>query len=181
LVVGVDTDMASIETLRGIYSGSERVRLFCMDICSDQARSLDRFALDTAISINVLEHVEDDVCALANMGDLVVPGGYVITIVPAHPWLYGSIDRAIGHLRRYDKASMAAALTRAHLVPVMQKYINLAGALGWFVNSRLLRKSVPPTDQLKAFNRMVPLLRRLEQAIPVPVGISLLTIARKAE
>lgn len=180
LVVGIDIDAISIAHLREFYRDCRRAEFYTMDICSDETEILKSFALDTAISLNVLEHLEDDVRALCHMGQIIVPEGYVIVVVPAHSWLYGTMDQVIGHLRRYDKSSMAIALARAGLVPVAQKYVNFVGALGWLVNGKLLRKRVPPTDQLRAFNIFVPILRRLERMIIPPIGISLLTVAKKA-
>jgi hypothetical protein len=89
------------------------------------------------------------------------------------------MDRAIGHYRRYDKGTMGRKLAETGLSTVMQKYINALGAVGWFVNGRILRQQVPPSGQLRSFNHLVPLIRRVEGAVDTPFGISLLAVARK--
>jgi 2-polyprenyl-3-methyl-5-hydroxy-6-metoxy-1,4-benzoquinol methylase len=55
------------------------------------------------LCINVLEHTEDDVAALRNAYALLPGGGRVIVFVPADRSLYGSLDRSVGHLRRYER------------------------------------------------------------------------------
>lgn len=52
------------------------------------------------VSINVLEHIADDVAALRSARSLVRPGGFVISFVPAFPFATSRYDLEIGHLRR---------------------------------------------------------------------------------
>ncbi|MCS7312864.1 MAG: class I SAM-dependent methyltransferase, partial [Acidobacteria bacterium] len=68
---------------------------------------------DTALCVNVLEHIEDDMGALRAIHASLVPGGRLLLFVPAHPWLYGTVDRAIGHFRRYTKSDLLAKLKTA--------------------------------------------------------------------
>jgi hypothetical protein len=91
------------------------------------------------------------------------------------------MDRAIGHYRRYTKASARQLFRRLGFRVEKQKYVNVLGALGWFVNGRILKQQVPPTNQLRLLNRIVPVLRFLENTLPPPVGISLLTVARRVD
>ena len=50
---------------------------------------------------NVLEHIEDDAAAVRRFRSVLPEGGRLVILVPALPALYGSIDEAIGHFRRY--------------------------------------------------------------------------------
>lgn len=59
---------------------------------------------DLVAALDVLEHVEDDSGAFAALMRLVKPGGYVIITVPTHPFLWGSHDRRLHHVRRYSVA-----------------------------------------------------------------------------
>ena len=143
-----------------------------------------RFAgegIDTVFSLNVFEHIEDDVRATENVWEILRPGGRFVLVVPAHRWLYGTIDRQIGHYRRYDKQGTAALFRHAGFEVEAQKYINALGAAGWFVSARLFRNETPPSGQLRLFNKMVPLLKAIERTFPVPFGISLLTVGQKPD
>jgi SAM-dependent methyltransferase len=134
---------------------------------------------DTAFSLNVFEHIEDDELALRHTHQLLQPGGALILIVPAHQWLYGPMDSSIGHYRRYTKSTLQSKLQKVGFEVVMQKYVNMLGGLGWFVNGGLLRRRVPPRGQLRLLNGVVPCLRFLEHLMPAPFGVSLLSVARK--
>jgi SAM-dependent methyltransferase len=179
LYIGTDVSEDSVAHVRELYRSQPRVRAFAADVTEPKFCRLARFGLDTVVSLNVFEHLEDDLLALRHACQVLQPGGALVLVVPAHQRLYGTMDRAIGHYRRYDKRTMKRKLAGAGLEPVLLKYINALGALGWFLNGRILRQQVPSSGQLRSFNRLVPLLRRVEGVVDMPVGISLLAVARK--
>jgi 2-polyprenyl-3-methyl-5-hydroxy-6-metoxy-1,4-benzoquinol methylase len=178
LVVGIDPDLDSIEHLRLLYSGRSNVQTYPLDICDPQVLELKASRFDTIVSLNVFEHIQDDMLALRHVRELLGTGGRLVLIVPAHSWLYGSMDRAIGHCRRYDKQLMTNKLAQTGFVPIVQKYLNALGTLGWFVNGRILRRRVPPSGQLRLFNLVVPFVQAAERRVPPPFGLSLLSIAK---
>jgi SAM-dependent methyltransferase len=71
--------------------------------------------VDSVVAINVLEHLEEDVCVLKAMGATVVPGGKLVLLVPSYPSLYGEFDRAVGHVRRYTPRTLRQAVEAAGL------------------------------------------------------------------
>jgi SAM-dependent methyltransferase len=138
----------------------------------------DRFGvigLDTVLALNVIEHIEEDVAAMRSMREMLVPGGRAIVLVPALPWLYGSLDRELGHARRYTRRALARHMEQAGLRVEHLSYFNLVGTLGWFLNARIRRVPRIPLDQLRIFDTLVPVLR-LEDAIPLPLGQSLIAV-----
>lgn len=70
-------------------------------------------AFDYAYSLNVLEHIADDVEALRGLIEKLRPGGQFLVYVPAFPTLYTSMDRKVGHVRRYTRATLTAAVAAA--------------------------------------------------------------------
>ena len=56
---------------------------------------------------NVLEHIPDDAAAVRRFRQVLPPGGKLVVLVPALPQLFGSIDEAVGHYRRYTPARCA--------------------------------------------------------------------------
>lgn len=60
---------------------------------------------DTVYSINVLEHIEDDHEAVQSIHRVLKPKGILIAYVPAFMVLYSSVDKMIGHHRRYTAES----------------------------------------------------------------------------
>lgn len=179
LVVAIDLDPNSVRSVSQQFSRCANVQAFIYDITDPSVLELGHFGFDTAISLNVLEHVEDDGLALRHIWQILRPGGRLALIAPAHSWLYGAMDSAIGHYRRYDKRLLEDELRGAGFHVECQRYMNGLGALGWFVNGRILRRSVPPKGQLRAFNLLVPFVRAFERLMPPFWGISLLSISRK--
>lgn len=136
--------------------------------------------LDCALALNVLEHVEDDVGALRTVARCLRPGSAVVVQVPAHPWLSGTMDRALGHLRRYGPGRLGRTLLAAGLSPERVWQWNLCGVPGWLLNGRLLGVPMFSAAQLRLYEAAVPLLRRLEPAGGTPLGLSLMAVARTA-
>ena len=67
--------------------------------------------------------VEDDVGFLREIRRCVMPEGRIYLSVPAHPWLWSVEDDHAGHHRRYDTASLRAALSSAGLRVEYLSYI----------------------------------------------------------
>lgn len=63
-------------------------------------------SFDLVAALDVLEHVDDDVGALDALIRLVKPGGYIVITVPTHPFLWGSHDRRLHHVRRYSVGNL---------------------------------------------------------------------------
>ena len=179
LVVAVDLAADSVRHVSERFAKYANVQAYAYDVTDPSVLRLERFGFDTVISLNVLEHIEDDGLALRHMWQLLRPGGRLVLIVPSHSWLYGAMDSSIGHYRRYSKQDMERKLRAAGFCVESHRYMNGLGALGWFVNGRLLRQEVPPKDQLKLFNLLVPVVQLIESMVPPPFGISLLSIARR--
>jgi SAM-dependent methyltransferase len=179
LYIGTDISQESVAYVQEEYQRCDNMRAMVADVTSESFRQMFVNNIDTVFSLNVFEHIEDDFGALRNVVSILQPGGTVVLIVPAHQRLYGTIDRAIGHYRRYDKDRMSKLFESAGLKCVTQKYINLLGALGWFTSARVFKHDVPPSGQLRTFNRLVPTLKSIERRVTVPFGISLLAVGTR--
>jgi SAM-dependent methyltransferase len=185
-LVSVDIDAAVIAELRERYAQRSNWRFEHVDISlSESIERLGRHSFDTVFSSNVLEHIPDDRAALRNAVELLRPRGRVVLLLPAHELLLGSMDRLAGHLRRYDRQRMLALFDELGIEPVRIRYVNLLGALGWFVNNRLIAhrdlSSPAINSQIALFDRFfVPLLRRLEGDRNLPFGQSILAVGEVA-
>lgn len=133
---------------------------------------------DAVISLNVLEHVLDDRRAIHDLTSLLAPGGWLLTYVPACALAFGALDTALGHHRRYDRALLSERMREAGLRVERLEYMNLLGLAGWIVNGRLLRRRTLDPQQVRAFDRIVPLVR-LEDRVRVPIGLGLICHAQK--
>ena len=142
--------------------------------------ALDAEPFDTAVPINVLEHIEDDLAALRATFDLLNPGGRVCILVPAHPLLYGTLDARYEHFRRYRRSDVDALLTKAGFVRERLRYFNPVGAVGWFLVGRVLRpKRLSPSSVVLTERIGVPVGKLLERLGPPPFGQSVVAIGRR--
>ena len=135
-------------------------------------------AFDTVICINVLEHIEDDIGALRRMRQLVKPGGHVIILVPALNFIYGELDKAMGHHRRYSLGSLRRAQRQAGLKPKHGRYMNMVGALGWWWCGRIMKSTKIDEATTNRFDRLVPFLSAFERIVPTPFGQSVFLIGQ---
>lgn len=134
---------------------------------------------DSIVCLNVLEHIRDDVSALNNLSRLLKSEGKLILLVPAHRFLYGEIDRSIGHFRRYEKKELTKKLERLCFKVVFSRSINFLGALGWFVAGRALKEAIVKERNIKIFNLIAPFVLPFEDLIEPPIGTSILIVAKK--
>jgi SAM-dependent methyltransferase len=178
LVVGVDISAQNVDAVRNRYAEYSNLHVVVADAADRSILDLRHHQFDTIISLNVLEHIEEDVRALGFARQLLTPGGRLILIVPAHQRLYGTMDTSIGHYRRYSLAGVDSKFAQAGLQVISHRYLNPVGAVGWFVNGRILRRQVAPEGQLKLFNTLVPLITAVDGAIRWPFGLSVLAVGK---
>lgn len=135
--------------------------------------------IDTIVCVNVLEHVEHDLQTLRQLSAMLPgPAGRLLLIVPAVPAAYGPIDAALGHHRRYSRASLRSVLDQAGFSVASLRYSNLIGLLGWLFNARIARRVQQSDSQIRIFDALiVPWSSRLERVLPPPVGLSLVAAA----
>jgi SAM-dependent methyltransferase len=80
-----------------------------------------------AFSLNVLEHIPDDVEALRTLRAKLVPGGRLFAYVPAFPVLFTSMDAKVGHVRRYTRATLKDSLAAAGFEIDILRYADSLG------------------------------------------------------
>jgi SAM-dependent methyltransferase len=78
-----------------------------------QKLALPDAAFDAAVCAEVLEHLDDDAAALAELARVLRPGGLLLVTVPANPYRYDWTDRWAGHRRRYDAATLEERMREA--------------------------------------------------------------------
>jgi len=184
LLVAIDRLPASVQLTAKRYQSFPNVQVMRGDISDPQLpEQLASWSFDTALCVNVLEHVEDDLQALRHLWRVLQPAGRLLLLVPAGRYLYGTLDRALGHYRRYDRRQLAALVQMAGFQTLALHYMNLAGIPGWWLNSRVLKQRLLPEGQLRWFDRLAPIFIRSERLLrrvwDVPAGQSLVCIAQK--
>ncbi|MCJ2062023.1 class I SAM-dependent methyltransferase [Methylobacterium sp. J-088] len=131
---------------------------------------------DTILYIDVLEHIRDDHGELAGAASRLADGGHLVVLSPAHPFLYAPFDAAIGHERRYTRATLRAAAPDG-LQRVRLDYLDAVGFGASLGNRLVLRSAMPSAGQIAAWDRlMVPISRRLDPWLGFRAGKSVLGV-----
>lgn len=179
LVVGIDIDRENVRLVQKGTAGLPNVICMEGDITGPVDRLLD-FKFDSVVCSNVLEHIDDDALALRNMAIVLQPGGKLALVVPAGPWLYGTLDHAVGHYRRYSCADLEQRLGEAGFRHIQLYWFNAVGIAGWFVNGKLFRRSTLTGWQLRLFNSLTSAVLAVESRLCLPIGLSLIAVCTKA-
>jgi SAM-dependent methyltransferase len=145
-------------------------------------------SFDLVAALDVLEHVDDDVGAMASLVQLARPGGWIIVTVPAHQVLWGSHDRRLHHLRRYGRRQIRELATEAGaevtfetayntvLAPIAIVYRILERMVGRDFGNQ---ERMPPAfvnDVLAAFFKLE---RHVVTRARVPFGLSYALVLRR--
>jgi len=177
-VVAIESDPALLQVLHSRLDGPG-AEVYGGDLASpDGLPSFE--AVDSSICLNVLEHIEDDRKALANIRERLRPGGTLVVLVPAHPVLYNHIDKAVGHYRRYRRAQLLDTLRQTGWQVGEITYFNAPSILAWFIAGKVLRKDVPGKSLSRFGDTLMPFLNWIDKnLIRGSLGISLIAVATK--
>ena len=134
-LVLVEPDPGSADALERRFGGDRRVRVVREALPETTEIASERGQMDFVLCQNVLEHVDDEAAVVRAMAEMLRSGGAITLLVPAHPRLFGSLDRAYGHHRRYTRESLRSAMTAAGIEVEAIRSFNLLGVLGWWVSS----------------------------------------------
>jgi SAM-dependent methyltransferase len=131
---------------------------------------------DAIVYIDVLEHIDHDAREMRDAAAHLAPGGLLVVLAPAHGWLYTAFDRAIGHCRRYTKASLAG-VTPPDTTLRRLFYLDSAGLLASAANRLLLKQRMPNASQIRFWDRvLVPCSRVVDPITFHTIGKSVVGV-----
>ena len=148
----------------------------------DAVESLDDISprsLDFLFSYNVLEHIENDAEVVSAFHRVLKPGAPLLIYVPAYALLYGPLDRAVGHVRRYRRKALIDLVESAGFTVRECQYsdsIGFAAALAYRAvgSGQLRQRAVTLYDRF-----LFPVSRRLDRFARRFFGKNLVLIARR--
>jgi len=147
-------------------------------------------SFDLAVSLDVIEHLDDDLEALRELRRVVAPGGALLVTVPAYGWLWSGHDELNHHRRRYTRGSLQQVAERAGWRQVRTTYFNsllLPVAILLRVLDRFNRKTTQSSLDLwvppRPFNWLLERPLAIEARViarggRIPAGLSLLAVFR---
>lgn len=134
---------------------------------------------ESALCVNVLESQDKPEQVLARLHGALTPQGKLVLLVPQGPGLHGSLDRTLGHKQRFTRAAIEQQVRQAGFTVERTIQLNKAGAVFWWVSSRVLGVERLGKVFLKLFDKTVWLWRLLDPVLPWN-GLSLILIARRS-
>src|SRR5271155_474776 len=116
------------------------------------AETFPEQTFDTVVCLNVVEHLEDDVLALGNLRNALEKDGTAIVLVPNGPGLFGTLDKVLGHYRRYTREQLLTACTSAGFTVEKVLKFNRFSSPGWWLNGKILKRETFGFGQIKLGN-----------------------------
>ena len=112
------------------------------------------------------------------MRKLLKPGGKLLLYVPCNPRLYCDIDRGVGHFRRYELEDLLAKMKHAGYRVNHYRHHNMLGAVGWWINGKVLGKKVIGASDVGGFDLLMPLVKAQDH-LESRFSLSILAIGEK--
>ena len=141
-IVLTEVDIKNINELKIKFSNDANIRILNSSIENIKQK------FDTILYFHVLEHIKDDIREIKNAVKKLNTGGHIIIMVPAHQKVYGNLDKAVGHFRRYEKDFFKNNLFGLELVNF--KYLDAMGYILYNLNRIFFKKEKFPS-KLKIF------------------------------
>ncbi len=147
-------------------------------------------SFDAATSLDVIEHLDDDVAGLKEIRRILRPNGRVLIVVPAFMFLWGVQDDVSHHRRRYTMAGLRKAVTKAGFEIERASYWNISFFFPTLLGRILMRASgVRPESEANLtpgfLNRMLGAILGAETALlrhfNFPFGVSIACVARRID
>jgi SAM-dependent methyltransferase len=134
---------------------------------------------DSILSLNVLEHVENDEFALQQLYRMLKEDGTMVLLVPCHKFLYNVLDKKAGHFRRYTRKELEYKVSKTPFTIQRIFYFNMLGIVGWYLNGGLAKNPQINSTAYRLFDCLVPLSEHAEKLIGQKIGLSIICYLRK--
>ncbi|QDV66891.1 putative S-adenosylmethionine-dependent methyltransferase/MSMEI_2290 [Rosistilla carotiformis] len=184
-VLAADLSPQNVQELRSRFANKPSVEPIQLDLDSDFTTITDR-KIDTIVCLDVLEHIEDDVQLLRRFHSIAQPDAHLLIKVPAVKWLYGSVDTASGHFRRYALQELRDKAKQAGWEPLSVRWMNAFGVLPYWFKSRVQKRQANLSRtfspwQLTMIRKAMPWMQRIDRIVGPPIGQSAVLVAKRID
>jgi glycosyltransferase involved in cell wall biosynthesis len=176
--VATDLDREHLERLRSRLMARPNLETAQLDAARAEDHVPFHGQMDTVVCLNVVEHIKDDLGALRNIFALLQDGGRAVILVPEGQSIFSSLDEELGHWRRYSEDQLRRRMTEAGFDVEAMLGFNRISRPGWWLNGKILKRRTISRVQLRNFDRLVWLWRKLDSRLPWS-PTSIIAIGRK--
>jgi SAM-dependent methyltransferase len=178
--VASDINPAYLESLKTLSEDCPYLQTSYCDVTDGNSFPRLDGGFDTVVCLNVIEHIEGDRSALANIRSVLVDRGRAVILVPQGQWNYGTLDTVLGHCRRYSRKSLRQVAAAAGFVVNELYEFNRIGTIAWFLNGKILRRPSFGLFQIWMLDRLTPFFRLIDPFLPLP-GLSLVAVLERQD
>lgn len=182
-LVLLEGGVQNLEALRHRFASSGNISVEDCDLTSCE-ETLRRHGVRSIFTLDVLEHLPDDLAVLRQFHSALPPGGRLFIKVPALQWLYGPVDEASGHYRRYSRRGLSRVVQDAGFDIDRCHYMNIAGVAPYFLKSRVLKRQENfsrtfTAKQIRRIQQVMPYLRVIDRVTGPFLGLSVVCVATR--
>lgn len=174
---GIETDASLLDAAM-----PDRAAIYTESLGASEYRD---WKFDLITALDVMEHIQDDRGALAQLFSMLRPGGYLLLTVPAFMSLWDAHDERNEHFRRYSRRQLGellqpfgAVLSLRYLFPslFLEKYV--LGAINSKRRQKFRQDAIPPEPINTWLSRYCYLESCISEGLPVPFGTSIMALVR---
>jgi SAM-dependent methyltransferase len=177
--VATDVNPLYVKMLENLAAERPYLKSFYCDVNDLDSFPHSAVGYDTVVCLNVIEHVVNDRKSLMNIKASLAEGGRAIVLVPQGPWNFGTLDKVLGHQRRYTRETLTALAAQCDFRIKELIEFNRIGTVAWFLNGRILKRRNFGIGQIWILNVITPMVRRLDSLLPIP-PLSLIAVMERS-
>ena len=177
LYVAAEKEPLHLHALRNRFLRTPNVVVQHLDPATPGAFAAMENCFDTVLCLNVLEYLDDPASALAAIRGTLKTEGNLVVLVPQGRGLFGSLDKSMGHKRRFGSRDARQMVERAGFTVEKCYSLNKAGTLPWWIYGKIGVRHMNKVV-LKLFDKTVWMWSRVDSLLPW-AGLSLVVVSRK--
>lgn len=181
-LVLIEKYRSHVDSLKKTFGSDDKIEIVNDDILKVDIDLLSEYDFDTILSMNVLEHIEDDMRVFHIFYQILKSPGKIILILPAHSFLYCGVDQVSGHFRRYDKSKLVSNLENGGFKIVKCNHIMRIGALVYYYKGKIRKSNelfFHRNNKAGFIRHFLPFMKLFDKLVPLNFGLSILCVAEK--
>ena len=172
-IILTDLDIKNISDLKKRFKKEKNVKISKLPVKKINKK------FDVILYFHVLEHIKNDNAELISAKSRLKKNGYLIIIVPSGKKIFGNLDKAVGHFRRYERSFFKKKLLKLKRVKLYS--LDIFGYWLYFLNKIFFKKEIFPS-KFKIFlwdKIFTPMTIVLDRILNYKYGKCILVIYQK--
>jgi len=167
---------------------NEKTKIIQMDLSKSMADQVKQFNVDTIVSFNVMEHIENDFQSFQDQIRVLkeskaVGDKSLVVFAPALNFAFGSLDRIFLHFRRYDAGMVESIFKRIDpKLKLETHYFNVLTLPAWIIQGKVFKKKSIGAISIKVLEYIIPLWKPIDwfltRVLRLPFGQSLVFVVK---